>query len=144
MKSINSLTFPDLNVWRALATAEHTHHQKARRWWDREEGSIGFSRITQIGFLRLLTTAAAMDGKPLTMVEAWHTYDRFFADPRVTFLVEPSGLDQSFRALTNHSTPSPKVWADAYLLAFARALNASFVTFDQALPTRGVPCIVLT
>jgi len=37
----------------------------ARRWWEQETGIIAFSRLTQLGFLRLMTTAAAMDGKPL-------------------------------------------------------------------------------
>ena len=42
--------------------------------------TIAFSRFTQISVLRLLTTAAAMNGKPLTMGAAWRAYDRLFED----------------------------------------------------------------
>jgi hypothetical protein len=72
------LSFPDVNVWLALGTAEHIHGTVGRRWWERETGVIAFSRFTQLGFLRLVTTAAVMDGKPLTMGEACRVYDRFF------------------------------------------------------------------
>jgi predicted nucleic acid-binding protein len=38
---------------------------------------------------------------------------------------------------------SPKVWADAYLLAFAAEAGLKFVTFDRALKSRGVEVLVL-
>src|SRR5882762_4807386 len=38
---------------------------------------------------------------------------------------------------------SPKVWADAYLLAFASVTGAKLVTFDRALESRGVEVLVL-
>jgi hypothetical protein len=62
---MNSLSFPDIHVWLAVAAPEHVHAPMARRWWEQETGIIAFSRLTQLGFLRLMTTAAAMDGKPL-------------------------------------------------------------------------------
>ncbi len=58
---MSSLSFPDINVWLALATPEHVHATIAKRWWDEEDGTIAFSRFTQMGFLRLLTTDAVMD-----------------------------------------------------------------------------------
>ena len=79
---MNSLSFPDANVWLALAAPEHVHAVTARRWWEQETGRIAFSRITQLGFLRLMTAAAAMDGKPLSMTAAWQVLDRFFEDDR--------------------------------------------------------------
>jgi len=38
-----------------------------------------------------MTTAAAMDGKPLTVAEAWQVHDWLFEDDRVVFLLEPVG-----------------------------------------------------
>jgi predicted nucleic acid-binding protein len=38
---------------------------------------------------------------------------------------------------------SPKVWADAYLLAFARMAALKFVTFDHRLQSEGVDMLVL-
>ncbi len=134
---MSSLSFPDINVWLAVATPEHVHANIARRWWEQEEGQIAFCRFTQLGFLRLVTTAAAMDGKPLSMSEAWRVYDRFYKDDRVMFIPEPSDVEESFRKATSGRAASPKMWADAWLLAFAREAGGRLVTFDQALSARG-------
>jgi hypothetical protein len=61
-------------------------------------------------------------------------YDRFFEDGRVTFLPEPAEVDRQFRQLASGGAASPKLWADAWLLAFA---VTAVVTFDRALATRG-------
>jgi hypothetical protein len=47
----------------------------ARKWWDQEEGTIAFFRLTQLGFLRLVTAEEVMDGKPLSLPEAWRLYN---------------------------------------------------------------------
>ena len=139
---MSSLVFPDVNVWLALATPEHVHAAAARRWWERETGHIVFSRITQLGFLRLMTTAAAMDGRPLTMTEAWGVHDRLFEDDRVAFVAEPAEVEAHFREYTADRTTSPKLWADAWLLAFAQAAQGTLVTFDRALAARGAHCLL--
>ncbi len=131
------MNFPDINVWLAIAAPEHVHAAVARRWWEEQEGTIAFCRLTQLGFLRLVTTAAAMDGKPLSMVEAWRVYDRFYKDDRVSFIAEPSGIEERFRTTTSGRAASPKMWADAWLLAFADEAGGRLVTFDQALAPRG-------
>ena len=132
-----------MNVWLALATPEHVHASLARRWWQQEDGAIAFCRLTQLGFLRLMTTAAAMDGKPLSIAEAWRVYDRFYADDRITiFSQEPPEVEKSFREKAAGRTVSPKVWADAWLLAFAQAAEGVLVTFDKALEPRGARCLL--
>ena len=93
---MNSLSFPDSNVWLALAAPEHVHAAIARRWWEQQAGMIGFSRLTQLGFLRLMTTAAVMDGKPLTIAAAWRVYDRLYEDDRVTFVSESPREREAF------------------------------------------------
>jgi uncharacterized protein len=139
---MNSLSFPDVNVWLALAAPEHVHAAAARRWWEQETGRIVFSRITQLGFLRLMTTAVAMDGKPLTMTEAWRVHDRLFDDDRVAFFAEPPEVETRFREHTADRTASPKLWADAWLLALAQAAHGTLITFDRALATRGAQCLL--
>jgi toxin-antitoxin system PIN domain toxin len=136
------LSFPDINVWLALAAPEHVHSALARRWWDAEDGTIAFCRLTQLGFLRLVTTAAVMDGKPLTISEAWRVYDRFYDDDRVTFISEPPEVEKRFREKAAGKTASPKVWADAWLLAVAQAAEGALVTFDKALAPRGACCLL--
>ncbi len=139
---MTSLSFPDMNVWLALATPEHVHAKIAGRWWDEEPGEIAFSRFTQMGFLRLLTTDAVMDGKPLTMDEAWTVYDRWYEDDRVMFVAEPPDVEDGFRERARERTASPKVWAGAWLLAFAAAAGGRLITFDRALGPRGALCLI--
>ena len=137
-----SLSFTDVNVWLALATPEHVHSAIARDWWEQETGMIAFSRLSQLGLLRLMTTAAAMDGKPLTIAEAWRVYDRFYEDDRVVFATEPPEIERRFREKAAGKIPSPKLWADAWLLAFAQASDGMLVTFDKALGLRGARCLL--
>ena len=131
------LSFPDINVWLALLIDEHIHRPAALAWWraDRSE-QVGFSRLTQIGVLRLLTTSAAMNGQPLSMTEAWSAHDYLYLDDRVVFLTEPPMLEQAFRDAASNDQVSPKHWADAYITAFAKVSGAQVVTFDQALAGR--------
>lgn len=136
------LSFPDINVWLALAAPEHVHSALARHWWDGEDGTIAFCRLTQLGFLRLVTTAAVMDGKPLTISEAWRVYDRFYDDDRVTFISEPPEVEKRFREKATGKTASPKVWVDAWLLAVSQAAEGALVTFDKALAPRGARCLL--
>jgi predicted nucleic acid-binding protein len=83
-----------------------------------------------------------MDGKPLTIAEAWRVYDRFYGDDRVTLISEPSEVEERFREKATGRTVSPKVWADAWLLAFAQAADGVLVTFDKALSVRGALCLL--
>jgi uncharacterized protein len=139
---MTSLSFPDLNIWLALATHDHIHSALVRRWWQECLGSIAMTRSTQHGFLRLVTTAAVMNGKPLTTDQAWRVYDRFYDDDRVAFLSEPPGIDESFRKLAAGRSASPKIWADAWLLAFAQAAGGKLITLDRALTARGAICLL--
>jgi toxin-antitoxin system PIN domain toxin len=140
-----SSTFPDVNVWLALLLENHVHRAAARRWLEStESGLIGFLRVTQISVLRLLTTPAAMHGKPLRMHEAWVAYDRLFGDDRVAFVAEPNDIETVFRKYARKSHASPKLWADAWLLAFAECADGVVVTFDQALADRASHTILLS
>lgn len=139
---MNSLSFPDVNVWLALAMIEHVHSATARRWWQLEKGRIAFSRFTQMGLLRLMTTAAAMDGKPLSVDEAWRVYDRFGQDGRVVFVAEPPETEARFRRYAVGRAASPKLWADSWLLAVSEAAGGTLVTFDRALAARGARCLL--
>jgi predicted nucleic acid-binding protein len=46
-------------------------------------------------------------------------------------------ITSKFRKYSRLSSSSPKVWADAYLLAFASLLGLKLVTFDRGLEARG-------
>jgi len=77
------------------------------------------------------------------MAEAWNLWDRVWADDRVIFLPEPEEIEREFRARSRLSSRSPKVWAAAYLLAFASVAGLKLITFDQALRSTGKNVLVL-
>ena len=93
--------------------------------------------------LRLLTTEGVMGGDTETMAGAWKLLERIQTDQRIEFLPEPEGLDREFRLRSRLPSRSPKVWADAYLMAFAAAAGLKLITFDRALKTKGVDVLVL-
>ena len=64
-------------------------------------------------------------------------------DDRVAFLPEPEAMEREFRRLSVLGTPSPKVWADAYLLAFTRVGGLKLVTFDRGLRAKGTDVLIL-
>ena len=130
--------FPDINVWVALTYQGHTHHQTAADWYAElsAEATLVFCRFTQIGLLRLLTTAAVMGDEVMTQPEAWRVYDSWHKDPRIEFADEPSEIETRFRALTRLRQPATKDWADSYLAAFAAAGQLTLVTFDRKLGAR--------
>ncbi|MES1261051.1 MAG: hypothetical protein ABUS49_04875 [Acidobacteriota bacterium] len=58
------------------------------------------------------------------------------------FHAEPDQAGRHFRSLSAGNRSSPKVLADAWLLAFARASNETLITFDRALVSRGAACLL--
>jgi toxin-antitoxin system PIN domain toxin len=141
---MNTLNFLDANVWLALLWGRHIHSERAREWFDEAgEEQFFFCRFTQLTILRLLTTEKIMGKDTKTISEAWSVWDRVWADTRIAFLPEPDDLEKEFRSRSRLLSRSPKVWADAYLLAFASAAGLKFVTFDRALKAQGADLLVL-
>ncbi len=145
-KSSSSFHFPDLNVWLALSYQRHVHYPSARAWFERldDNSRVCFCRFTQLGLLRLLTTAAVMgEDHVLSQTEAWLVYDRWLQDDRILYVEEPAAVEARFRALSQHRRPAPKDWADSYLSAFAETAGLRLVTFDQALRQKGANVLLL-
>jgi len=141
---MNTLNFLDANVWLALLWSRHIHSETARAWFEQaSEEQFFFCRFTQLTVLRLLTTEKIMGQDTKAMPEAWGVWDRIWADTRIAFLPEPDDLEKEFRSRSRLSSQSPKVWADAYPLAFASVAGLKFVTFDRALKSQGVDVLVL-
>lgn len=129
--------FPDLNVWLALSDAAHMHTNDAWNWFRTlpTDRKLIFSRHTQIGLLRLLTSSSVMNMQPLTLGKAWSIYDRWLEHPSVEFYPEPRNLDSAFRQSTAafSTKPASKAIGDCLLLATAKELHATLVTFDRGL-----------
>ena len=132
-----TLFFPDLNIWLALSDDAHPHNAAAWEWLNglADDSTLIFSRYTQIGLLRLLTNAAVMGDRTLTLGEAWAIFDGWLKDLRVEFYPEPRNVDAGFRQATEpFAAKSASKWVgDCWLLAQAEASHARLVTFDRAL-----------
>ncbi len=128
---------PDVNVWIALAAAEHVHHDEAVKWFDavRDE-TVAFCRITQMGFLRLLTNPHVMLDEVTTARKAWGWYEQLMQDERVVFASEPPGMDRVWSRMTATYRTGVNFWTDTYLASFAQTSGYTFVTFDQGFRKR--------
>ena len=124
--------FPDVNVWIALTYRAHLHHPVAGRWLEGiGSHQICFCRLTQLGFLRLLTNRNVMGDQVRSQRQAWQVYDLWLTDERVAFRAEPSLVDPEFRRLTQSSHAASAAWPDAYLAAIAATEAATVVTLDN-------------
>jgi toxin-antitoxin system PIN domain toxin len=136
---------PDINVWIALASDRHVHHDAAKNWFaEIDSGEAAFCRVTQMGFLRLITNRHVMGTDVVTQKEAWQVYQKLSRDQRVTFLLEPPGIEYEWRRLTQSGSASTNTWPDAYLAAFAGRRSLKIVSFDsgfEKLP--GADAIIL-
>jgi toxin-antitoxin system PIN domain toxin len=128
---------PDISVWLALSLSGHYHHAVARQWLDgeTESSSIYFTRSTQQGLVRLLSTEAILApyGMPaLTNVASWDVVERLLSDDRVAFANEPEGVEATWKMFALQERSSPKLWMDAWLAAFAIQGKYQLVTIDKA------------
>ena len=142
---MTSSIFPDVNVWLALSYPAHSHHSIADAWFgslDQPAGLV-FCRQTQLSLFRLMTTVAVLGPDVRTQSQCWDFYDNLIASGKARFAEEPIGLDAPLRRRSHSRSASPKVWADAYLAAFAEAARMTLVTFDQALAGKENKAILL-
>ena len=128
----NSADLLDANVWLALTAEAHTHHRRAKAYWQSEAApTTAFCRVTQLAFLRHLTNKSVMGGRTLSPAAAWKKCAEFMALPEVKLIAEPPGLDEQLGRYCNLGRTSPNLWTDAYLASFAGSAALRLVTFDQ-------------
>jgi len=120
----------DINVWLALVDENHLHHVPARDYWNQHKADrVAFCRVSMLGLLRLSTQPRVLS-RALDKDEAWAIYRRYLALPTISFLAEPTNLEQHFAALTLTADLPNRMWTDAYLAAFALAGKSRLVSFD--------------
>jgi hypothetical protein len=142
---MKSLIFPDVNLWLALNYGDHSHNRAAVRWYLTPDlpRPLVFNRHTQLGLFRLLSTEAVLGQNALSVIQCWKVFDRWIDSDEAILVPEPSDLDQLMRAHTQAGSISPKVWADAYLAAFAESGGFTLVTFDKALAAKARGAMLL-
>ena len=66
----NNADLPDLNVWLALATPDHFHHQQALDYWEQQAAErVHFCTVTALGlvnFDRGVINPTYRSAQPLT------------------------------------------------------------------------------
>jgi hypothetical protein len=128
----SKITLPDVNVWVALASDRHVYHGLARDWFTaRRESATAFCRVTQMGFLRLLTNPRVMGDDVLNQRQAWDVYEKLARDPRVVFALEPRDIEAVWKRLTQSAFAATGLWTDAYIAALALLRNFQVISFDR-------------
>ena len=72
--SAETAQLPDVNVWLAIASDGHEHHDIALQWFDATVAPVCFCRVTQMSFLRLLTNHKVMGVDALSPTAAIAVY----------------------------------------------------------------------
>ena len=123
----------DANVWLPILMERHEHHQAASEWWENGEASAAcWVRPVQQTVLRLLTNPRVMGNDLLAPDEAWRIWEELTLDRRTAFLpLEPYGLESAWRENIRHRAPTPKLWMNAYLAAWAETAGLTVATFDS-------------
>lgn len=92
-------------------------------------------RAIEQSWLRLITTAAvqkSINSPPFGNTVAIETVTRWLAQPAVRMIEEePVGIHSLWHQLASSPYPSPKLWMDAYLAAFAISADLRLVTTDK-------------
>jgi uncharacterized protein len=123
---------PDINVWVALASDRHVHHDRAKAWFEGvEANSAAFCRVTQMGFLRLITNPHVMGEDVVKQKQAWEIYAALSRDSRIYFAEESAGLEDEWRRISHTASGSSGTWTDTYLAAFASIRGIKVVSFDN-------------
>ena len=122
----------DVNVVFPLLVSRHPHRDDALAWFDSVgAGEMVLARLVRLGALRLLTNPQVMGPDVLRPKAAWGAMETLEADERIVLWHEPDGVDATLKALAAPCAPTPNLWSDAYLAAFAKAAGLRLVSFDR-------------
>ncbi len=132
-------TVADVNVLFALLVQSHTHHGCAWNWWSScPMDTLALCQLTRMGILRLLTNSKAMNGQPLSTLDALAVWDALMADPRCFWTESNSAHEAIFRRYVTGRVPSPNLWSDAWLAAHAESHAWRLTSFDSDFRSFGL------
>jgi toxin-antitoxin system PIN domain toxin len=119
-------------VFVALTVDAHPAHQVTRDWLQRllVGDTVGFCRMSEMSFLRLVTQKIADSYAPITNGEAVEKLEQWKRLAFVEVCSEPEKLEAEWLRLATVGKAAPKRWMDAYLAAFALQSRMRLVTLD--------------
>jgi toxin-antitoxin system PIN domain toxin len=125
-------TLIDVNVLFAIAVERHIDHETAWNWWEKQAvSSVGLCLPTRLGLLRLLTNPKAMENEPVSPDQALAAWDAMEADERTFHIATRKGPSEVFfRRNVTGRRPTPNLWTDALLAAWAEEANYRLTSFD--------------
>ena len=123
----------DANVLLPVLAEGHPHHPVATAWWQAcADDDVGLCLPVRMAILRLLTNVRVMGSGTLRPVQALDVLDQLMGDPRVVVLEQPPpGHAAHWRTNVARREPTPNLWTDAWLAAWAQAGDLEMVTFDR-------------
>lgn len=123
---------PDLNVWVAMATADHFHHQPALNYWEQQAAEqVHFCTVTALGLVRLLSQLKLMGPAFKTSHEASALLQALCRQPGVSLAISASDGWDVFHQLMRKGDLSARLCTDAYLAALAISNGWRLVSFDR-------------
>ena len=127
-----AIDLPDLNVWLALASADHSHHQQAVHYWEQQAAEqVLFCAVTALGLVRLVRQPKLMGAAVMTAAEASELLQAFCRQPGVSLArSEHDGFEVFHQLLRSRDLPA-RLCTDAYLAAQAMANGWRLVSFDR-------------
>ena len=116
----NNADLPDLNVWLALATPDHFHHQQALNYWEQQAAEqVHFCTVTALGLVRLLSQPKLMGAAVKTTHEASALLQALCQQPGVSLAIPASDGWDVFHQLMREGDLSVRLCTDACLAALA-------------------------
>jgi uncharacterized protein len=127
-----AIDLPDLNVWLALASADHSHHQQAVHYWEQQAAErVLFCTVTALGLVRLVCQPKLMGAAVMNATEASELLQAFCRQPGVSMAApEHDGFEVFHQLLRSRDLPV-RLCTDAYLAALAMANGWRLVSFDR-------------
>jgi toxin-antitoxin system PIN domain toxin len=126
-------TLADVNVVFGILVERHAHHAVAWNWWEGQSAEgVLLCLPVRLGVLRLLTNARVMEGVPVNPDQALAAWDEIEADERTSYVegLSSPASEHCFRRNVAGRVPTPNLWADALLAAWAEAAGFRLASFD--------------
>ena len=129
-------TLFDTNIWVASVFRLHPFHRAAQQKLEQATPASPaiFCRSTEQSFLRLITSDRLLkfyEVEGLSNRVATLQLHKLQAMSQVRFQDEPAGTTALWHSIAALNTPSPRVWMDAYLAAFAISGGLQLLTTDK-------------
>jgi toxin-antitoxin system PIN domain toxin len=123
----------DANVVLPLLLDGHPHRGAAEIWWNEQaDENVLFTLPVRMAVLRLLSNTRVMGSGVLPPAQAWQALADLLSDIRsVSVDEQPAGLNDYWADFVRGRQPTPNVWTDAWLAAYAEAGALELVTFDR-------------